>query len=83
MITLTQINGYPIVVNVDLIETMEATPDTHITLVTGQRIIVREDIKEVIERVVEYRRRSAPPGTHLWPDWPDPGPRIAAREPAE
>ncbi|MFZ1080615.1 MAG: flagellar FlbD family protein [Candidatus Kryptoniota bacterium] len=57
MIRLTQINGDEIVVNADLIETMERSHDTIITLTTTRRIRVQENIEEIIERVVEYRRR--------------------------
>jgi flagellar protein FlbD len=46
----------PFVVNSDLIEVVEATPDTHVTLTTGRKLIVRETPAEVIALVVEYRR---------------------------
>jgi flagellar protein FlbD len=49
----------PFVVNADLVETIEATPDTHITLTTGKRLIVRETPAEVVALVIEYRRRCA------------------------
>lgn len=45
-----------LVVNADLIETVEATPDTVITLTTGHKLIVQESVDEVIGRVVEYQR---------------------------
>lgn len=43
--------------NAELIESVEATPDTVINLATGNRFVVRDSIKEVIEKVVEYRTR--------------------------
>ena len=57
MIHLTRINHAPLVLNSDLIEFMETTPDTVITLITGQKIVVREDPEEVIRRIVDFRKR--------------------------
>jgi len=57
MIKLTRLNQSEIVLNAELIEYMEATPDTVITLVNGHKMIVKESIEEVIERVVAYRKR--------------------------
>jgi flagellar protein FlbD len=56
MIRLTRINGEQVVVNADLIEFVEMTPDTLVTLFTGKKIPVRESADLVIERVVAYRR---------------------------
>jgi flagellar protein FlbD len=56
MIKLTRLNNALIVVNSELIEFVEAIPDTMITLTTGQKIIVRESVDEVIGKVKEYRR---------------------------
>jgi flagellar protein FlbD len=56
MIRLTRINHVPLVVNSDLIEHMEVTPDTVISLTNGQKFVVLESAEEVIERVVEFRR---------------------------
>ncbi len=61
MIHLTRLNGKPVVVNAELIETMEATPDTILTLTTGRRIMVKEDMEEVVEKVKEYLRE-----TRVW-----------------
>jgi flagellar protein FlbD len=47
----------PIVVNADLIETVEATPDTVVTLVGGKKLIARETPQEIVALVIEYRRR--------------------------
>ncbi|MBK9167838.1 MAG: flagellar FlbD family protein [Bryobacterales bacterium] len=56
MIKLTRLNHEPLVLNSDLIEYMEATPDTVITLTTGQKLMVQEHADEVIERVIRFRR---------------------------
>jgi len=53
-----------LVINAELIETVEANPDTVITLTTGNRIIVQESVDEVIRRVVEYRRAIHQPDSH-------------------
>jgi flagellar protein FlbD len=57
MIRLTRLNHVPIVLNSDLIEHIDVTPDTVVTLTTGQILRVRETAEEVVERVVEFRRR--------------------------
>ena len=56
MIRLTRLNQVPLVINSDLIEHVEITPDTVIALTTGQKILVLETADEVIERVVRFRR---------------------------
>jgi len=56
MIRLTRINRVPLVLNSDLIEHVEATPDTVIALTTGQKLVVMESADEVIQKVVEFRR---------------------------
>lgn len=57
MIQLTRLNGNPIVVNSELIKFAEASPDTMLSLVNGEKLIVREGLREVIERVLQYRAR--------------------------
>jgi flagellar protein FlbD len=57
MIELTKLNGTPMMLNSDLIKTAEASPDTMLTLVNGEKLIVREDCAEVAERVLAYRAR--------------------------
>jgi flagellar protein FlbD len=57
MIEVTRLNGTPIVLNSDLIKTAEASPDTMLTLINGEKLIVRESCAEVTERVLEYRAR--------------------------
>lgn len=57
MIQLSRLNGSHVVINSDLIETIEATPDTVITLINDHKWVVREGVEEVLERVVAYKRR--------------------------
>ena len=57
MIRLTRLNRAPMVLNSDLIEHIDVTPDTVITLTTGQILRVRETAEQVIDRIVAFRRR--------------------------
>ncbi len=57
MIRVTRLNGEPIYLNSALIEFIEATPDTMITLTTGKKVIIKENIDYVIERIVEYNSK--------------------------
>jgi uncharacterized protein YlzI (FlbEa/FlbD family) len=57
MIELTRLNGTPILLNSDLIKTAEASPDTMVTLINGEKLIVREDRSEVLDRVLAYRAK--------------------------
>ena len=57
MIELTRLNGRPMVLNSDLIKTAEASPDTMLTLINGEKLIVRETIEEIEEKVTAYRAR--------------------------
>ncbi len=64
MISVTRLNGKAIVVNADLIRSVEENPDTTITLLNGDHIIVQESMSQVVERAVEYGRslrRMIPP----------------------
>ncbi|MGD0500020.1 MAG: flagellar FlbD family protein [Bryobacteraceae bacterium] len=72
MIRVTRLNHVPLVLNSDLIEHIDVTPDTVITLTTGQILRVRESADEVIDRIVDFRRRTYGPGGH------PPGPRREA-----
>jgi flagellar protein FlbD len=56
MIQLTRLNHVPLIVNADLIEHVEVTPDTVVALTTGQKFLVLESAGEVVEKVVEYHR---------------------------
>lgn len=57
MIRLTRLNNRPLVVNSELIKFIENAPDTVITLVTSEKIVVLESAEEVMARIIEYRRR--------------------------
>jgi flagellar protein FlbD len=57
MIELTRLNGNPMVLNSDLIKTAESSPDTMLTLINGEKLIVREELAEVVERVLASRAR--------------------------
>jgi flagellar protein FlbD len=59
MIHLTRLNHISLVLNSDLIECIEVTPDTVISLTTGQKLVVLESAAEVVRRVVEFRRAIA------------------------
>jgi flagellar protein FlbD len=71
MIRLTRLNHAPIVLNSDLIEHIDVTPDTVITLTTGQILRVRESADDVVGRIVEFRQRvlghDAPPVSECEP----------------
>lgn len=60
MIKLTRFNHSEIVINADLIEFVEATPDTVVSSVTGKKLLVLEPVDEVIRRVVAYRSQVRP-----------------------
>jgi flagellar protein FlbD len=57
MIQLTRLNQKALTVNSDLIKFVENTPDTVITLVSGEKFVVLESAAAIVERVVEFRRR--------------------------
>ena len=57
MIKITRLNGTVLVVNADMIEFLEATPDTIVTLTDGRKLIAKESVDEVVEKVVEYKKR--------------------------
>ncbi len=56
MITVTRLNSKPIVVNAELIRSVEENPDTTITLINGDHIIVQESMAQIVDRAVEYGR---------------------------
>ena len=72
MIKLTRLDGEPFVLNAELIRYVESKPDTFITLTSGDRIIVREDVDEVMDRSVQYQQSK-----HLLP----PIPPLASEDP--
>lgn len=60
MIKVTRLNGTTLVINADLIETIEERPDTIVTLTNAHRYVVQESVDELLERIAEYRRRCHP-----------------------
>lgn len=56
MIQLTRINRVPLILNSDLIEHIETTPDTVISLTNGQKFVVLESVEEIIRKVLDFRR---------------------------
>jgi len=56
MIRLTRLNNQALTVNSDLIKFVEQSPDTLITLVTGEKVVVRESPEEVLARLIAFRR---------------------------
>ncbi len=60
MINVTRLNDKRFTINSDLIETMEETPDTVITLTGGNKYVVSESVEVLIERIIEFRRRCQP-----------------------
>ncbi|KAE9637043.1 MAG: flagellar protein FlbD [Epulopiscium sp.] len=57
MIKVTRLNDTQIVINAELIEFVEETPDTVITMTTGRKIVVKETIDEIIGTVIQYKRK--------------------------
>ena len=56
MITVTKFNDQVFVVNADLIRTIESLPDTTITLINGDHLIVKEPMEDVVKKAIEYGR---------------------------
>ena len=57
MIRLTRLNGSEFLLNCEQIKSVEMTPDTVVTLLTGEKVVVKEDADTIVDRVVEYGRR--------------------------
>ena len=57
MIALTRLNGNALMLNCDLIEQIEETPDTVVTLTSGNRLIVRDSMHDIQEKIVAFKRR--------------------------
>jgi flagellar protein FlbD len=60
LVTLSRLNGTVVAINPDLITWIDVTPDTIVSLLGGDKIIVRESLEEVIERVIAFRRSVGP-----------------------
>jgi flagellar protein FlbD len=61
VIYVTQRNGSKIYINPELIQTVESTPDTVITLLSNKKMIVKDTPQEIAERFIEYRRKTLAP----------------------
>jgi len=60
LIHLTQMNGTKFVLNAEMIELIESTPNTVITLINGRKLIVLESVDEVVDKVIEYKKKAYP-----------------------
>ena len=56
MIKLTRFDGSEIAVNAELVKFVESAPDTIVTLISDQKLLVLENVDEVIARIIEYKR---------------------------
>ncbi|HEY8462558.1 MAG TPA: flagellar FlbD family protein [Bacillota bacterium] len=66
MIAVKRLNGEEILINPHLIETIEATPDTVVTLTTGRRLVIKESTAEVVAKIIQYRQTI---GNKLYPEY--------------
>ena len=66
MIYVTRLNHTPVVLNAELIEHIETTPDTVISLTTGQKFVVLESTEEIILRVMDFKRAIVAPSLTAW-----------------
>ena len=86
MITLTRLTGAPFALNPDLVERVDCTPDTVITLVDGTKYLVTETLQDVIDLVLEFRARIVA-GASAYEHQAPPAPRrthlSAVRGPAD
>lgn len=57
MIEVTKLNDVKIIINADLIETIEATPDAVITLINGKKFVVKENVDEVMAKAIVYQQK--------------------------
>lgn len=69
MITLQKLSGKELVINAELIESIEATPDTIITLVTGNRYVVKQSPEVVVDLVVKFKQSIMRQKDYVSPDW--------------
>lgn len=73
MIELKRLNGSPLAVNCDLIKYAESAPDTVLTLITGEKLVVLEPCGEVSQRILDYR------AAVLRKAWPEAAPSLSAK----
>jgi flagellar protein FlbD len=71
MIHLTRLDGRDLVINADMIATVERTPDTMLTLVNGVNLMVTQSVDAVVDLVISYRRRIAAAGPTVRPEAPE------------
>ncbi|NLL69647.1 MAG: flagellar FlbD family protein [Epulopiscium sp.] len=57
MIYITKINDQKVLINADLIEYVESTPDTVITMTTGRKVVAKESIEELVDLTIAYKRK--------------------------
>jgi flagellar protein FlbD len=78
MITLTRLSGSVFALNADLIERIDATPDTVVTLVDGKKYVVAESLGDLVAAVRRHRAEILALSTHLSanPQEPEPEPRL-------
>ena len=81
MVLVTRLSGQELVLNCDLIEKIEATPDTVITLSGGSNYMVREGVQEVVDRIIAFR--SAVIRAASFPDPADQSPKLRVVKPVE
>jgi flagellar protein FlbD len=81
MIQLTRLNNHLLAVNSDLIKYVERAPDSVITLISGEKLVVRESVEEILHRIIEFRRSILQGLGRAWDGGGTPSP--AAEESAE
>lgn len=57
MIALTRLNGHPVMLNCDLIESVEELPDTVVTLTSGNKLVVRDSMADVQKKIIDFKRK--------------------------
>ena len=57
MIPLRRLNSKPLMINAELIESIESTPDTVVTLTSGNKLVVLDTLEEIQAKIIEYKRR--------------------------
>jgi flagellar protein FlbD len=57
MIEVTRLNDHSMMINAELIEMVESNPDTTITMTTGRKIIIKETVEELVQKVVQYKQK--------------------------
>lgn len=72
MILLRRLNGTPFGVNADLIERLEITPDTVVTLVDGTKYVVADSVDEIVDRIIDFRARILADAERLADAQPEP-----------